>query len=733
MAHRGRRCAVGVVVLLITSAARGHAQASADRPDGGRISGTVRDSAGATPCSGVARPQTGEVHIRAIGSVRGTSPEAADPNGQAPSVASPHDWTGFHIGTHLGYGSASSDWSATQLGNAPTLSGSLNFFRVFDPFDGAGSSLGGFQIGYDYSFPSRLVIGVEADVSFPGTLDAGQDISSMVIGTANYHDTTRISGTVRGRVGYDRNHWLYYATGGVAWTYDRFTRTQLSDSPIGAAPAGTVETSFLRRIGWTVGAGIEVPIVPGWTMKFEYLYSRFGKTSVMFPLGAQRFDSDFSMHEVRWGLNYTLGGGSNANGFLTAPAPPAGENWSIHGQTTLASQYASSFRTPYRGQNSLDANAGRETWDITLYAGFRLWDGADLWINPEIDQGFGLSSTLGVAGFPNGNAYKLGSTFPYLRMQRAFIRQTIALGGETEKVEADLNQFGGSRSSNRLVVTLGKFAVWDWFDANRYAHEPRSDFLNWALIDTGTFDYAADSWGYTYGAAVEWYQGPWTLRGGLLDLSDVPNSPRLDPQFQQFQWIGEIEHRHQLGGQPGKIIATGFLSRGRMGRYDDALTLAQLTKAAPNIALVRRYASRSGISINLEQPVSPDLGVFARTGLAVGSVEPYEFTDIDRTIAAGLSLSGKRWARPNDTFGLAGVVNGISGAHAAYLNAGGLGILVGDGRLPNPGSEWIIEALYSFPVGSWLVTADYQLIVNPAYNRERGPVSVIGARLHAQF
>jgi len=170
-----------------------------------------------------------------------------------------------------------------------------------------------------------------------------------------------------------------------------------------------------------------------------------------------------------------------------------------------------------------------------------------------------------------------------------------------------------------------------------------------------------------------------------------------------------------------------------MGRFEDAIQLAQATGQPADIAAVRRYTSRGGLSLLLEQQVSSDLGVFARTGMANGNIEPYEFTDIDRTAAAGLSLKGKRWGRPNDTFGLAGIVNGISGVHQAFLNAGGLGILVGDGRLPNPGSERIVEMYYSLPLFSWRLTLDYQFIANPAYNRDRGPVSVIGTRLRAQF
>jgi high affinity Mn2+ porin len=197
------------------------------------------------------------------------------------------------------------------------------------------------------------------------------------------------------------------------------------------------------------------------------------------------------------------------------------------------------------------------------------------------------------------------------------------------------------------------------------------------------------------------------------------------------------------------MSVVAFLSRARIGSYDDAIALADQIGGAPDTAAVRRYTSRGGVNVNLGQQVADGLGVFGRAGIANGNVEPYEFADIDRTASVGASFSGKRWGRPDDTFGIAGddtfgiagddtfgiagVVNGISSAHQAYLNAGGLGILVGDGRLPHPGLEQILKTYYSFPVGDWRVTADYQLIVNPAYNHDRGPVSIIGTRLHMQF
>jgi high affinity Mn2+ porin len=418
-----------------------------------------------------------------------------------------------------------------------------------------------------------------------------------------------------------------------------------------------------------------------------------------------------------------------------ADEPSKTELWSVHGQSTVVEQGTLSFRSPYRGDNSLDPGArGRETFDATLYAGVRPWPGAELWVNPEIDQGFGLSGTLGVAGFPSGEAYKVGKRAPYLRLQRAFVRQTIDLGGDSEAVPADINQLAGRQTTDRLVITVGKIGVPDIFDANTYAHDPRHDFLNWSIADTGSFDYAADAWGYTVGAAGEWYQGPWTLRLGVFDLSDIPNSATLDGRFGQFQTDAEVERRYQVAGLAGAIKLTAFLTRGRMGRFDDAVALAATTRAPADIAAVRQYRDRTGVSLGLQQQLSPDLGGFLRAGLADGSLEPYEFADIDRTVAVGLSLNGKRWSRPDDTIALAGVINGVSSAHQRYLDAGGLGILVGDGRLPHPGPEGIIESYYDAALAKGVhVTLDYQFVDNPAYNRDRGPVSIFAVRLHGQF
>jgi high affinity Mn2+ porin len=656
--------------------------------------------------------------------------EAAD----LPSPVAAQNWgfdgSGWYVGGHFGYAAGRSDWSANPPGGA-SFAGTTDLTDGFDLFKGSGSYFGGLQGGYNFVLPQRVLFGVEADTSFPRSVAR---VATASEGTPSYGEAMLYSGTVCGRVGYVfDNHWLLYGTGGVAWSYDQLKRTQLAD---GALPAGTEQAALLWRFGWAAGAGVEIPVAANWSARAEYLYTGFDRSSRIFAATSEVFDSNLSLHRVRFGLNYKLfdiPATERAALITKALSAPAQDIWAVHGQSTFVSQYAAPFAAPYRGPNSLAANAGRETWDATAYLGLRLWNGAEAWINPELDQGFGLSGTLGVAGFTSGEAYKTGAEYPYARLQRAFIRQTVDLGGETQKVDAGISQFAGSQAADRLVFTVGKFSVGDIFDTNKYAHDPRADFLNWSIVDTGTFDYAADAWGFSMGAAAEWYQGDWTLRGGVFDMSIVPNSTELDPQFGQFQWVGEIEHRQELWGQPGKVAITGFLSRGRMGSYLDAINLAELTGAAADITAVREYRSRGGLSINVEQQIIPDIGLFARAGLANGDIEPYEFTDIDRTAAAGLSVQGKRWGRPDDIFGIAGVVNGITKEHEAFLNTGGLGILVGDGQLPRPGPEQILETYYSFPASFCRMTLDYQLIVNPGYNRDRGPASVITTRLHMQF
>ena len=420
-------------------------------------------------------------------------------------------------------------------------------------------------------------------------------------------------------------------------------------------------------------------------------------------------------------------------GAETAPEPP--KNWAAHVQATDVLQWHAAFHSAFEGTNSLSHRQGAaNTVDASLIAGARPWTGGEIWFDLDMNQGFAPSNTLGVAGYVNGEGAKVGHHSPYFRPQRLFLRQTFELGGGKEDVDPDMFDLGGATTKNRVVVTVGKFSLTDVMDDNRYAHDPKNDFLNWALIDTGSWDYAADAWGFSYGGAAELYEGAWTLRGAVMDLSTVPNNANLTPWFRQFQIDGEVERRQSWLGREGKIRLLVFASRGQMGRFDDAVALAEQTGQPADTSLVRHYRTRLGAALNVEQPISEDGGLFLRAGWDQGQYESYEYTDIDRTVAAGGSLTGARWGRKDDTASLALIVNGISKAHEAYLNAGGLGILVGDGRLPHPGPETILEAYYNVALlDNVHLTLDSQTIVNPAYNRDRGPVEVVGFRLHGQW
>jgi high affinity Mn2+ porin len=431
-----------------------------------------------------------------------------------------------------------------------------------------------------------------------------------------------------------------------------------------------------------------------------------------------------------------------------SPSPEASpQRWSIHAQATNTQQYHGGFPAAYSGPQSLSNTPDTaKTFDLTLFLGARLWKGGEFYINPEFDQGFGLgypappglpyNGTFGVAGYLSGEAYKVGRDSMYSRVQRAFIRQTFNLGGGTQAIDPDINQLGGAVDMKHLTVTAGKFAVTDVFDNNAYAHDTKNDFLNWSIIDMGSFDYAADAWGYTYGVSAELTGSRSTLRAGLFQLSLVPNQIAIESQpFRQYSPIVEFEQRTSLfGGRPGAVKALVYGDDGFMGSYADAVAAAAGTNGAPSTSAVRNDKHwKVGAGLNIGQQVAPHVGVFARLSAMNGTYEAFEFTDVDRSVSAGVSVDGTLYRRPNDGFGLAAAFNEISAPAQQYFGAGGLGILAGDGGL-SYGGERVVETYYKFGVAkAGAITADYQRVVNPAYNTARGPVSVFGLRYHAQI
>jgi hypothetical protein len=427
--------------------------------------------------------------------------------------------------------------------------------------------------------------------------------------------------------------------------------------------------------------------------------------------------------------------------WLLAAAPgaragdlPAPEAWNAHVQATYVWQAKPAFDAAYSGPASLVP--WRETgysFSATAAFGIRPWRGAELYFDPEVVQGKAMSGLHGLGGMTNGEQQKTSGTSPTFYRARLYLRQTWDLGGAMQAVESDMNQLAGSVASRRVVLTAGNLAVSDIFDANSQAHDARSQFLNWALLAHGAWDFAADARGYTWGAALEYYDGDWAVRAGRFMLPQESNGLALDRHI--FRHHGdqlELEHRHTWLGQAGTVRVLAFRDRARMGSFRDALAAAAPGQA-PDVGSVRRERGKTGFGLSLDQALGASAAVFARASRNDGQSETYAFAEIERSVSVGTTLQGAAWGRGGDTLGIAAVRNGLSQAHRDYLAAGGMGAFIGDGRLDYH-QEQIAEAYYRTGLGPHAaLSLDWQHVDNPAYNGARGPVNVFGLRLHGQY
>ena len=416
----------------------------------------------------------------------------------------------------------------------------------------------------------------------------------------------------------------------------------------------------------------------------------------------------------------------------TNSTPPDSQPWNLHIQSTVGAQSHPSFPAEYTGLNSLKPGAEvKDTVSVDLMGGVRLWRGGEFFADVLVWQGYGLSKTEGLAGFPNGEAYRVGKTYPDAYLCRAFVREMIGFGGEKEAADDAPFELGGPKDVRRLTFTVGHFNATDIFDTNAYANNSRSQFMNWTLITNGAWDYPADSLGFTNGAAVELNTRAWAGRLGIFQVSEVANGIRMDWNLAHaWSTVAEVEKRYSPKGHAGAIRLLVYDTRAHMGSYQETLNNPSLGE---NITLTKAYRYKYGFGINLEQEIRKNLGAFARLGWSDGKNQTWEFTDVDRTATAGLSLKGTWWRRPKDTVGLGVAVNGISAAHRQFLAAGGLGITVGDGALDYR-SERIGEAYYNWKIAKhFQLTPDYQFAQNPAYNHARGPVDLFALRLHTEF
>jgi high affinity Mn2+ porin len=413
-------------------------------------------------------------------------------------------------------------------------------------------------------------------------------------------------------------------------------------------------------------------------------------------------------------------------------APPGPPWWNWHMANTEVGQWHPSFPAQYSGPNSLDNHSlTAETVSLELFLGARLWPGSEFHVDGLFWQGFGFNQTLGVEAFPSAEAYKIGSFHGNVCPARVFIRQTIGLGGDQEPVADDALHLGGQQDISRITLTVGQISVLDIFDKNSYAGDPASQFLNWAFVGDEAWDYPANSLGFISGFAAELNQPNWTVRYGMFQIPRVQNGMAEDPAYlRAWGMVTELERRFTLRDHPGAVRLLAYLNRADMGSYAEAVD----NPVRPaDIVATRAYRLKYGFCLNAEYELTKGVGAFTRLGWNDGLNENWAYADVQKSGSAGLSIKGDFWRRTNDTVGLAGNVNGISRVQQQFFADGGLGILAGDGAL-NYGLEKTMETYYNFQVWKTLhVTADYQFIIDPAYNRARGPVSVVSGRIHWEF
>ena len=410
------------------------------------------------------------------------------------------------------------------------------------------------------------------------------------------------------------------------------------------------------------------------------------------------------------------------------------QRFSFHFQQTIITQYKPGFSADYSGKNSL--STGSETQSSitsTFFGGARLWKGAEAYFNPELSGGAGLSQTLGVAGFPNGETFRVGAAEPKIYIARLYFKQNFEWGTEKDTIDADANVLGGLKSKRYFSITLGKFGMADFFDNNNFSHDPRSQFMNWALMDNGAWDYPANTRGYVIGSTAELGMPTWSLRFAFTMVTTQANQSVWDGKIGKANTETiEYEKRYTIHGQKGTVRVLGFLNNGKFGNYN--LAVAQ-NPNAPNIDTTQAYGRHKyGFGINADQYLSKDFGVFAKASYNDGHTETWFFTEIDRSVTFGGVLKGTQWQRGDDEVGLAFIGNGLSAPHRNYLAAGGYGFLIGDGKL-NYAPEMIAELYYKINAyqKKFFLTPDYQFIMNPAYNKDRGPVNVFSIRAHVEF
>jgi high affinity Mn2+ porin len=421
-----------------------------------------------------------------------------------------------------------------------------------------------------------------------------------------------------------------------------------------------------------------------------------------------------------------------------APEPaetvaPAAERFAVHFQTTLATQAHPSFSAAYSGQNSMLSGSDAATSVVTdFFFGLRLWRGAEIYFQPEMSGGKGLSSTLGVAAFPSGEVYRIGNPTPTIFVGRAFLRQTIGLGGGRIGLEGGPNQLAGARDRDALTITIGKVAIGDFVDKIPISDDPHTQFMSWGLWASGAYDYPADTRGYTYGVAFDLTMGWWSVRAGVFLEPQYANLMPMEWNITRAQGaVVEFEGRYTIVGKNGAARLLYFHNDARMGSYRQVLENPAFKN---DVAATRAFGrTKEGFAASINQDFGSGLGAFLRVSYNDGRNESWAFTEIDQSVELGVVQNGARWGRPGDSAGVGVVVSGLSDLHRRYLASGGYGFIIGDGALAY-GPEILGEIHYRLALTKEIALGGaYQPVFNPAYNRDRGPIHIFTARAHVEF
>ncbi|MFL9483927.1 carbohydrate porin [Chitinophagaceae bacterium LWZ2-11] len=410
---------------------------------------------------------------------------------------------------------------------------------------------------------------------------------------------------------------------------------------------------------------------------------------------------------------------------------------SLHFQVTAIPEYHFDIKSPYAGDNSLLASEPVKTSvTSTIFAAYKPFKNTYFVFNPEMAGGQGLSKTLGVAGFPNGEVYRVGDPAPRIFVARLYAEQRFPLSSKKEQVDDDQNQIKEKTNKDYISIIGGKFSLLDFFDGSEVSHDPRTQFLNWSLMANGAWDYPANTRGYNFGGIIQAFVNNWAFRYALTAMPKEANEANMEFRLGKASgMVVEVEKDNILKKDEKHYInahAGVFLNYARMGNYETAVKDAA-PGVAPDVTQSREYGRTKygyygGVDVN-----SGFFHYMLKASWSDGKNETWAFTEIDRSISMGIRTEGSLWKRNKDNAGIAYVNNGLSSEHKNYLAAGGYGFIIGDGQL-NYGREQIIEAYYSCNIWKPIfLSPDYQFVLHPAYNKDRGPVNIMSLRLHVEF